>query len=306
MAAMAYCFPGQGPQDAALVRGVLSFRPQIQDVLDYMQDRGLADIAAMEDMADEDVNALLASNEMASLFTVLYSLGCLAKGENAEAPSALAGYSVGQFIALYAAECFDARALIDIVWQRCLFMNSANALKAGKMGAIIGLPEDKVQALCKDYGITISNYNARGQYTVAGAQDNVKAAIEESLTLGAHKSVMINTQGAWHCPLMDEAAKPFATYLDSVEMSLPRIPVVDNVTGAFFQPDIADIKAQLVKHLTHPVLWEQSIRAMMAAGTDRFIEMGYGNMLSKFGFFISRDATFIPYVDSKKTKPCAA
>lgn len=306
MSALAYCFPGQGPQDSALVRGALAFRPQIQDALNYIQDKGLVDVAALESMANEDINALLTRNEMASLFTVLYSLGCLAKERNVQIPAALAGYSVGQFIALYAAECFDARTLIDIVWQRCLLMNAANAQKSGKMGAIIGLPEDKVQTLCETYGITISNFNARGQYTVAGTLENVKAAIDESLSLGAHKSVIINTQGAWHCPLMDDAAQPFAMYLDTVKIDLPRIPVVDNVTGSFFENDIDEIKTQLVKHLTHPVLWEQSIRTMIAAGTTHFIEMGYGNMLSKFGFFISRDATFVPCADSKKHKPCAA
>lgn len=306
MSDSAYCFPGQGPQDAALVRGALAFRPLIQGALDHVQNKGFVDIGKLDSMTDEGINALLTRNEMASLFTVLYSLGCLAKEADHGVPCMFAGYSVGQFVALHAANCFDACTLIDVVWQRSLFMNAANAQKAGRMGAIIGLPEDIVEALCKRHGIVISNYNARGQYTVAGVPEHVKAAIDESLVLGAHKSLVINTQGAWHCSLMDEAAAPFAAYLNTVEICPPRLSVADNVTGGFFKIDIEQIKTQLVKHLTHPVLWEQSIRTMMATGTTHFIEMGYGNMLSKFGFFISRDAKFVPCNDSKKHKPCAA
>lgn len=304
----AFCFPGQGPQEAKLVRELVTFAnwPEYRNVA--QQVTGLS-VEALLNLDDDACLAELQKNEVASLITVLHSVCSLDLFRFISRPSFLTGYSVGQFVALYAAGYFGLRELLNLVWQRSCLMNEANSKAPGRMAAIIGLPPEQVETLIEDLKISISNYNARGQYTIAGRLDQVETAVERSIAQGAHKSVLINVEGAWHSPHMQSAAEPFARLLDEVEFCRPQTPVVDNVTGKVFS---GNIREQLIRHLYQPVQWEAGIRQLISAGVTDFIEVGYGNMLSKFGFFISRDATFttasrfLANIDRRGGNSCAA
>lgn len=287
----AYCFPGQGPQDTALI-ATLDRLPGAGAFLDDVFDAtglALGDLPGLPEAEQEEA---VRKNEIASLLTAVYALHDLEALHPGGTPDFLAGYSVGQYVALHAAGCFDRKTLFFLIWRRCLLMNEANAQNPGRMAAIIGLQEEGVLDLCRAHNLQISNFNARGQYTVAGALPGLMSAIGESAGRGAHKSVLINTEGAWHSAFMQPAEEPFRAVLAQTEIASPRIPVIDNVTGDFLPADPQRIREQLVKHLSSAVLWEKGIRTLIGKGVKEFIEVGYGNMLSKFGFFISRDAGF--------------
>lgn len=290
----AFCFPGQGPQEPELARQLTTFPDwnELQSLAFHITGYSI-DSLLTKDI--ETQQSELRRNEVASLLTVLYSL-CSLRQLNSTAvqtfeANKLAGYSVGQFVALHVAGCFDVPDLLKIVWQRCLLMNQANKERPGKMAAVIGLKQEQLEALVEPTNVSISNYNARGQYTVAGEIEDVQKIVSASIDLGAHKSIMINVDGAWHSQHMTGAAEAFHSLLARMEIQQPKIPVIDNVTGKLFS---ADIKKQLVEHLHQPVRWEEGIRHLIKLGVSEFIEVGYGNMLSKFGFFISRDCRFTP------------
>ncbi|MCI5059439.1 MAG: ACP S-malonyltransferase [Alphaproteobacteria bacterium] len=302
---IAYCFPGQGPQTVELIA-------QLRELPDYAlyRDQVLAgtgfDLDSLFELSEEEQQTVIHRNEVASLLTVLYALDDYKNFKSESAPDFLTGYSVGQYLALHVAGCFDQETLFSLVWQRCLFMNEADAKKNGRMAAFIGLQLDALEPLCKEYNLEISNYNARGNYTLAGALPDLEKAVEKALELGAHQCALINTQGGWHSSFMASAEALFEEFLKNIEFSSPQVPTIDNVTGELFGSDIEQIKAQLVLHLSHAVQWEAGIRTLMDKGSKEFIEFGYGNMLSKFGFFISRDAEFKTSQQVRKAKACAA
>lgn len=301
----AFCFPGQGPQDSALISELLNL-PEYKNYAQQILKSTNLDLSELLNLSETEQEKAVQKNEIASTLTVIYALIDLEKLQTLTKPDYLTGYSVGQYVALYAAGCFDLETLFTLVWQRCKCMNEANSKNPGRMAAIIGFPEEKLQIICKTHDLEISNYNANGQYTIAGKLPDIEKAIEESREKGAHKSVLINTEGAWHSSFMQDAIVPFEALLNETEFSAPNIPVIDNVTGTLLPNDPALIKSQLVKHMTHAVQWKNGIRTLMNEGVEEFIEVGYGNMLSKFGFFISRDVKFTPSKQALKAMSCAA
>jgi [acyl-carrier-protein] S-malonyltransferase len=136
--------------------------------------------------------------------------------------------------------------------------------------------------------VWVSNYNCVGQYTLAGTADAVAAAERALAELKPRKMARVPVSGAWHSPLLAEAHARFHAYLAAVPLAPPAVPVVDNVTGAWLPTERTALDRHLARHLDHPVLWEQGIKTLLAKGARRFVEIGYGNVLTKFGFFIDR------------------
>lgn len=301
----AYCFPGQGPQDTALISS-LSTLPDCQKYQQQILNITGFDLNNLFSLSEEEQKNAVQKNEIASLITILFSLIEYEQLQKTKKPDFLLGYSVGQYVALHIAGCFDVESLIKLVWQRSMLMNTANEARSGRMAAIIGMAVEDVESLCVKHDLQISNFNARGQYTIAGALKNLEKAVEEALEIDAHKSLLINTEGAWHSDFMKAAEEPFATLLENMVFQEPKISIVDNVTGLLMPQNPEEIKQQLVKHLSHAVQWEQSIRFLIDQNVKEFIEVGYGNMLTKFGFFISRDASFMTAEKLLKDKPCVA
>lgn len=302
----AYCFPGQGAQDIELIN-TLAATQEYKNYQNIILNSTGFNLEALINASEEEKLNALETNEVTSLLTVLYSIIKLEelKAKDLFNPDYLTGYSVGQYTALYAAGSYDLETLFRLVWKRCLIMNEANKKCETKMAAIIGLDQQTVESLCEKHNVQISNYNARGQYSIAGEPSNIENAITESLEIGANKSIVIKTAGAWHSKFMKPAEKPFEDILENVDIAPLSIPVIDNATGELLPTNITSIKQQLVKHLSQAVQWESGIRMLIKNNADNFIEVGYGNILSKFGFFISRDAKFLTSDQFVKELACA-
>ena len=239
--------------------------------------------------------AWLNQNRVSSLLTLLassLSLDVFRAGEP-DAPAFTAGYSVGQWTALYAAGVLPFPRLVEVVARRAAAMDRCFAQTPGAMLAVIGLRAEQVEEAlaplrAAGHRVWISNLNCVGQYTLAGTATGVAAAQEALAALKPKKLQPLPVSGAWHSPLLDPAEEDFGAYLAEVELAAPLAPVIDNVTGDPLPRERPALDRQLARHLNHPVQWERGLRTMLAGGVTRFVEIGWGNVLTKFGFFVDR------------------
>ncbi|MCY3834055.1 MAG: ACP S-malonyltransferase [Chloroflexi bacterium] len=200
-------------------------------------------------------------------------------------PAWLAGHSLGEFSALAAAEAFGFAAGLRLVEARGRYMQMAGERNPGAMAAILALEIAQVESLCAAVSaesgkiVVLANDNCPGQAVVSGDSDAVDELIKRAAAAGARRAVKLAVSVAAHSPLMDSASDGFREVLARASFSPPNAPVVGNVTA---QPlvNAADIVTELDQQLTQSVRWTDSMRAMIDAGAETFIEIGAGNVLS--------------------------
>jgi [acyl-carrier-protein] S-malonyltransferase len=189
-------------------------------------------------------------------------------------PSLVAGHSLGELVALYAAGVFDVSTGLDLMLRRSTLMASAGG---GAMTAVIGFDRDQLNALVAEHeGVVIANDNSAAQVVLSGTPDAVKAVSE---TLTCKRAIPLPVSGAFHSPFMAEAAAAFSTHLDGVSFADARVPVLSN-TDPTPSSDAGVIKQRLRDQMTTGVRWRETMDAMTAAGVDTLVEIGPGNVLS--------------------------
>jgi [acyl-carrier-protein] S-malonyltransferase len=290
---VALVFPGQGAQSPIMLEpfaGHPSFARRLARMEALIGADPLAESARDPSFLDR--------NLVSSLMTATASLLALDLWRAAFPRAEIvgyAGYSVGQWTALHAAGAIGEDELYDLVARRALAMDRALAGQGpGGMLAVIGLPAERVEAICaglrgEGRRIAVSNDNAPNQLTLSGDLDALDAAEAIIRAERPRKLARVPVAGAWHGPAMEPAAAEFAPILEGVAFRATIAPVIDNVTGA----PLSDppTPAELARQLAAPVLWRQSVRALIGLGATSVIELGYGDLLTKFGFFIDRSAT---------------
>lgn len=194
---------------------------------------------------------------------------------------ATAGLSLGEFTALTAAGAMSFEDGLRVVRQRGRFMQEACEATRGGMAAVIGLDEAPTREICAEAGVVLANLNCPGQLVISGEADKIAKAVELAKAKGAKRAIPLPVAGAYHSPLMAGAQPKLQAELARVKFSPPVVPVISNVTG---QPhgNAAEISARLVEQVTSSVLWEKSMRHLLAQGFTRFIELGPGTALSGF------------------------
>ena len=285
---IALLFPGQGEQQLQMfsaVRASSKFA-EIAGVLSELLGVNLN--AVLDGKAKLDIN----KNAASSLLTVGCSALYLAQYlEENPPPRFLAGYSVGQWTAIYARTSFTFEALAQIVYRRAKMMDECFAESPGCMLGVIGLLEAEVEDACavlREGGeaVWISNYNAPGQYSLAMSASSIGAVEDYLINFGPRKLVRLPVAGAWHSPLLMDVKVKFANYLAKISPAMDLHGIANNVSGELFGCE--DCTEQLAAHLVSPVRWEACIRALISVGCDEFVEIGFGKQLTKFGFFIDR------------------
>jgi len=194
---------------------------------------------------------------------------------------ATAGLSLGEFTALAAAGAMTFDDALRVVRQRGRFMQKACETTRGGMAAIIGLDEAKTREACAEAGVELANLNCPGQIVISGPADRMDKACELARAKGAKRAMPLLVAGAYHSSLMAAAKPRLESALAAVTVQPPSVPVISNVT-AEAHGDPAGIRARLVEQVTSPVRWEDSMRALLAQGFTRFIELGPGKALSGF------------------------
>jgi len=208
---------------------------------------------------------------------------------------ATAGLSLGEFTALTAAGAMSFEDGLRVVRERGKFMQEACDATRGGMAAIIGLDEAPTREVCAQAGVTLANLNCPGQMVISGEAEKIGGAIELAKAKGARKAIALPVAGAYHSPLMASAQPKLQAELAKIKISAPTIPVISNVTA---QPHGADISARLVEQVCASVLWENSMRGLLAQGFTRFIELGPGTALSGFMKRIDKTAEMLNVADA--------
>ncbi len=206
-----------------------------------------------------------------------------ALGGNAPVATMTAGLSLGEYTALHAAGALDFCSALDLVSKRGQFMqDAAEACLSGMVG-IIGLDERKVVELCAASAegavLAPANFNCPGQIVISGDIEACKRATELAKEFGATGAVSLKVAGAFHSEFMAPAAEKLAAVIADVEIRCPDVPVISNV-DAEPHGTIESIKDKLIRQVTSPVRWEQSVRRMLDDGIEQFYEIGPGRVLA--------------------------
>lgn len=227
------------------------------------------------------------------IFTLSAVIDFLLK-EKGWRPEKTAGFSLGEYAALYSAGVFDFQTGLSLVKARAESMTEATEKNPGTMAAILGLEDNIVEQVCtqvSDKGelVVPVNYNSPGQLVISGTKSGIDQAVAILDEKGAKRAVVLAVSGAFHSPLIEPAKQTFKAYLEKAELKVPEIPVIMNVT-AQETTDLEQIKKLMIEQLVSPVLWKQSINYLISQGYHDFLELGPGRVLSGFMRSINRDA----------------
>ena len=197
-------------------------------------------------------------------------------------PAWLAGHSLGEYSALVCSGAMSFADGVRLVRTRGEFMQQAVPSGQGAMAAILGLDADKIEEACASAAqgeiVSAVNYNAPGQIVIAGNVAAVERAILACQQAGARKAMPLPVSVPSHCELMRPAAEKLADELNLIQLTKPRVPVVQNVHAAP-ETEVAVIRDNLVAQLYRPVRWIDSIEFMAEQGVDTYVECGPGNVL---------------------------
>ncbi len=190
----------------------------------------------------------------------------------------MAGHSLGEYNALFAANVFDFKTGIELVQYRGQLMAYA---KGGSMAAVIGLNAEQISKILKDNyfnTIDIANYNSPKQIVISGMKQDIDGAKSVFESSGAVMYIPLNVSGAFHSRYMQEVKNSFKIYLNKFEFNEPKIEVIANVNACPYE--ISNIKENLSEQISSSVKWVESVQYLMGKGVNEFEEIGPGKVLS--------------------------
>lgn len=226
--------------------------------------------------SDEDLRATKVTQPAVFIHSVCAALAA----EGVPAADMVGGHSLGEFSALVACEAVAFEDALRLVAVRAEEMQKCCEVTPGGMAAIIGLPDTKVEEVCASVdGLVIpANYNSDGQVVISGEKEAVEKACELLKAAGAKRALPLSVGGAFHSPLMEPARVRLAEAIEKTEVKAPVCPIYQNV-NALPETDPVKIKENLLKQLTSPVRWTQTVKNMIADGAVNFKEFGPGAVL---------------------------
>ncbi len=269
---ISFVFPGQGSQSVGMGKDLAeNFLDRANAVLGFDLKK-----TVFEGPEDELKKTEI---QQPAIFTVSVAAfeSLKAKGLS---PVAVAGHSLGEYSALYAAGVISFEDGVQTVNLRGKFMQEAVPAGQGAMAALLGGDRETIANICKETGnVWPANFNSPGQVVISGTKDGVAQASEKLKAAGVKKIIPLAVSAPFHCPLMQPAAEKLTAQLDKINFNDAKVPVYANVTA---QPvtSASQIKQLLIKQVTGSVLWEDSVQKMVADGVNEFIEVGPGKVLT--------------------------
>ncbi len=276
----AFVFPGQGAQFVGMGKDLYENNPKGKELFDKADEiLGFKITDIMFSGTDEQLKETKVTQPAVFLHSVI---SALCAGE-AFQPDMVAGHSLGELSALVAAGALSFEDGLKLVAARANAMQKACEAHPGTMAAIIGLPDEKIEEVCREVStegdeVVPANYNCPGQLVISGNTDAINRACEALKAAGAKRALPLRVGGAFHSPLMQPAKEELEKAIELTEFHTPQCPVYQNVDA---QPhtDPSEIKANLIAQLTSSVRWTKSVQNMIAAGADEFVECGPGKAL---------------------------
>ena len=283
--AKAFVFPGQGSQFPGMCKDLYDAHAEAREMCqtaDRLLGFSLTDVM-FEGTADD-----LKQTKVTQPAVFLHSV-VAQRLMTIEKPDMVAGHSLGEFSALVACGALRFEDALLLVSARAQAMQAACEANPGTMAAVLGLPDEKVVEICEqitndksqitnDHIVVAANFNCPGQIVISGEVEAVDAACVAMKEAGARRALRLPVGGAFHSPLMAPAAEDLKAAILKTDFHKPFCPIYQNVTAkAETEPGI--IRENLLKQLTAPVRWTQSVQNMIADGATEFYEFGPGDVL---------------------------
>lgn len=277
---VAFVFPGQGSQYVGMGKDLWDNSANIRSLYEEAGNTLGYDLKGLSFKGpQEELNKTFRTQPCLLTASVAAFMELTSKGLK---PDVVAGHSLGEYSALVSAGAVSFTDALVLTEKRGIFMQEAVPEGNGLMAAIIGLGRSNVDEIClavESGYVSPANYNCPGQVVIAGEKQAVEEAMKLAKDSGARRVVALAVSAPSHCTLMVEASNRLAGLLNTVEFRDPEVPVVNNA-DAMFLTSAQRIKLSLVNQLNGPLLWEDSIRNIIDAGVDTFVEVGPGKVLT--------------------------
>jgi [acyl-carrier-protein] S-malonyltransferase len=291
----AFLFPGQGSQYVGMGQDLYEKFPAAKDIFDRAD--AILPFKVTE-LCFAGPQEKLNATDIQQPAVFVMSVAALEAMKTSDKfkdlqPAYLAGLSLGEYTAYYAAGSLDFESAVKLVAARSRFMQEAATAADSTMVAIVGLEDPKVIELCgqarEGEVLVPANFNCPGQVVASGHRGACTRLAALAEPAGAMKAIVLDVAGAFHSPLMQSAADKLKAVLDATDFKTPKIPVISNV-DCDFHTDPADIRQTLYKQVTSSTYWGQSMAKLITLGVDNFAEIGPKRTLVGFLKRIDRKA----------------
>jgi [acyl-carrier-protein] S-malonyltransferase len=292
MAKIAFMFPGQASQYAGMGKDLQDNFAAAREVFDEADDAlGFAVSRMCFEGAAEELQ--LTENTQPAILTVSVAAFRAAQAEGFAAPDFVAGHSLGEYSALVAAGGLTLRDAVRTVRLRGRYMQEAVPVGVGAMAAVMGAEQGLLDEVCREAAAgevcSPANINSASQIVIAGNAGAIDRALALLKERGVRKAIKLNVSAPFHCALMQPAQERLAADLARIEFHDLRFPLVTNVDAAPIT-DGEKAREALIRQVSSPVRWHESIERLMAQGVETFVEMGPGKVLCGLLRQINREA----------------
>ncbi|MBI4596209.1 MAG: ACP S-malonyltransferase [Candidatus Tectomicrobia bacterium] len=296
---MAFIFPGQGAQYVGMGEDLYQNFPSARHLYDQA-----AEILGQKliDLSFKGPREELQVTTNAQPAIMAHSIICLEiLKQEGFTPSLVAGHSLGEYSALVAAQSIPFEQALKLVRKRGEFMLEAVPSGLGTMAAILGLNRSVVEEICQEISremvVEPANFNAPGQIVISGQKEAVEKAAQRAREEGA-KAMILSVSGPFHCSLMRPAGAKLGDELGKMNFADLTIPLVNNADAEILTSGEI-VKDSLVRQMSSPVRWEESMKKMVEAGVEAMVELGPGKVLSTLMKRIDKNVQTLQVEDTK-------